>query len=335
MRRSALVHRFLPEGTTGETGFATLVDAGYVVALGPGLVAGTPLFDRVVERVETAVFDVSEGLGVQRASLPACEGEALVNLLAHLGWVGARTGLAALGTGFRELTVEPDGLHGLALYRRLDIVRLEGGVAAGDPPVTADLTAAVLGVLGKLGVPDPKVDDGGVLSSRGTKLGGAVRRSLDDPTADALLLLDLDLFAVVGVLADHHRDDRGLAWPAACAPYLVALIEAAGEDPVARETSAKLEAELAAAGLSVLRDDTSEPAATQRRAAERLGIPVRVLCGPTCGQGVVVLERREGGTPERVPVADVVAWVERSVGLVGRGAAGRNTGRNRRLRALY
>jgi hypothetical protein len=323
-----------------------LVDSGFVVTLGPGLVAGTPPWERILGRIEGALLRAVEGLGVQAACLPACEGEALVNLLAHLGWAGARTGLAALGTGFREMTAEPNGLHGLALYRRLDVVRLEGPGTAAAP--AGDVCAAVLGALQALGVPEPGVDEGGVLrAAGGVELGRAQRRSVvapaespgESPTeaeeaTDTLLLLDLDLFAVVGVIAEAHRDERGLRWPAACAPFDVALVEAAGDDAAARETSRKLESELEAAGYAALRDDTGEQAAAQRRAAERLGIPVRVLCGPTCAQGVVVLEHREGGTPERVHVGEVLAWLERHLGS----RAGTGTGptsRARRLRALY
>jgi hypothetical protein len=346
MRRSALVHRFLPEGTpapgTDRSAYQDLLDAGFVVALGPGLVAGTPLLERVIARIEDALLLAAEGLGVQRASLPACEGEALVNLLAHLGWAGARTGLAALGTGFREMTTEPEGLHGLALYRRLDIVRLQAAGAAADPSAESaasaagDLLPAILSTLAGLGVPEPTRDEQGVLRAGGHELGRAIERPLASPGAeegaapvDALLLLDLDLFAVLSVVAAHHRDERGLKWPDACAPYDVALVEAAGDDPAARETSVKLEAELGATGFAALRDDTGEQAATQRRAAERLGIPYRVLCGPTCAQGVVVLESRAGGTPERVPVAEVIAWLERRMG------SRTGTARARRMHALY
>jgi hypothetical protein len=316
-------------------------------------VAGTPLLDRVLERVEATLLSSVGALGVQQASLPASEGEALVNLLAHLGWAGARSGLAALGTGFRETATEAEGLSGLSLYRRLDIVRLEGGSPEGGEEAPAgDVVTAVLGALTDLGVPDPEREESGSLRAGGAAVGHAVRRSLQQepteveqadaeralPVSDNLLLLDLDLYAVVGVLAEHHRDDRGVCWPAACAPYDVALVEAAGEDVSARQTSRKLEAELEAAGFSVLRDDTGEPAAAQRRAAERLGIPIRVLCGPMCAQGVVVVEVREGGAvPERVPVAELMGWLECRYGqrFSPRTRFRGEAGRARRLRALY
>jgi hypothetical protein len=353
MRRSALVHRFRSEVTPDGNTFSFLVDSGFVVALGPGLVAGTPLLERVLGRVEETLLSSVGALGVQQASLPASEGEALVNLLAHLGWAGAQSGLAALGTGFRETVTQAEDLSGLSLYRRLDIVRLEGGSSeASESAAAGDVVTAVLGALAELGVPGPERDESGVIRAGGAVVGHAVRRSLQqDPdesnevqsgaaphVPDNLLLLDLDLYAVVGVLAEHHRDDRGVCWPPACAPYDVALVEAAGEDVAARQTSRKLEAELETAGFAVLRDDTGEPAGAQRQAAERLGIPIRVLCGPMCAQGVVVVEVRRGGAvPERVPVAGLMEWLERhsEYPLSSRTPLRRDAGRTRRLRALY
>ncbi len=372
MRRSTLVHRFRPEGD--DDGFDGLRDAGFVVELGPGLVAGTPLLDRVLARIEAGLLDALAALGVARAHLPACEGEALVNLLAHLGWAGARHGVAAFGTGFRAEDARPEGLAGLALYPRLDVVRLETG-ADGS---LADAVLAALAGLGleelSCGSADTAATPGGAgsdapgstvpagpdaPSSAGSSsaasdaadpdavevvvhelragdapLGRVTRRALAaGGPADAVRLLELDLYATVGALARRHADERGLRWPAACAPFAVALVAAAGGDPVAAETARKLETELEAAGVDVLRDDTDEPAAAQRRAAERLGIPWRVLCGPTCAEGVVVLERRAGGTPERVPVGDVLTRVAPDASHA-RGGAGRER-RARRLRALY
>ncbi len=355
MRRSTLVHRFLPEQSSGDNGFADLVDSGYLVALGPGLVAGTPLFEGLLEQVENHLLETLAEHGVCLACLPACEGEALVNLMAHMGWAGAESGLAASGTGFRELAPDAEGLHGLALYRRVDVVRLERS----DAPPAADLARELVLALEQVGVQGMGWTDDGLLQAAGKELGRMSRRELapqttQTPASDAeaaeaeapimhsLLLLELDLYAVAGVLAQQHRDERGLSWPVACAPFVVALVEAAGDDPVAREMSAKLESELQRAGIATLRDDTQQPAAEQRRAAERLGIPLRVLCGPTCAQGVVVLESRRGGTPERVTVGELLARVSKQAATRLASGTGQSLGgprnssqRARRLRALY
>lgn len=78
---------------------------------------------------------------------------------------------------------------------------------------------------------------------------------------------------VMGVLAEHFSDDRGLVWPAAVAPYQIYLVSIGEQGSVEAD---KLYAELIERGVEVLYDDRDERPGTKFADAELMGIPQRV-----------------------------------------------------------
>ena len=78
---------------------------------------------------------------------------------------------------------------------------------------------------------------------------------------------------LMGVIAEHFSDDKGLVWPVNIAPYTVYLVSI-GEKGAAEADA--LYDELQAAGVEVLYDDRDERPGTKFADAELLGIPFRV-----------------------------------------------------------
>jgi prolyl-tRNA synthetase len=113
---------------------------------------------------------------------------------------------------------------------------------------------------------------------------------------------------VVAAIAEQHHDERGLAWPAAAAPYDVHVVPAGtGDQPAAAE---RLAAALVAAGLRVLLDDRGGVSAGVRFAdAELLGAPVTVVVGRRLADGYVELRRRASGERTEVALAEVAALI--------------------------
>jgi prolyl-tRNA synthetase len=121
---------------------------------------------------------------------------------------------------------------------------------------------------------------------------------------------------LVATIAEQHADDRGLVWPAACAPADVHLV-ATGTGEQTR-TALDLGAELAARGLRVLVDDRpSTSAGVKFTDAELIGIPRIVVVGRRLVDGYVELRDRANGSRSDVPVADIVGttlvWQTQSV----------------------
>lgn len=78
---------------------------------------------------------------------------------------------------------------------------------------------------------------------------------------------------LVGALAEHFADEKGLVWPVNIAPYKVYLVSI-GKKGVAEAD--KLYDELQAKGVEVLYDDRDERPGTKFADSELLGIPYRV-----------------------------------------------------------
>lgn len=78
---------------------------------------------------------------------------------------------------------------------------------------------------------------------------------------------------LMGVIAEHFSDEKGLVWPVAIAPYSVYLVSI-GETGKAK--AEELYAELKDAGAEVLFDDRDERPGAKFADSELLGIPIRV-----------------------------------------------------------
>jgi prolyl-tRNA synthetase len=84
---------------------------------------------------------------------------------------------------------------------------------------------------------------------------------------------------LVGVLAEHFSDDKGLVWPENVAPYKVylALI---GDDGNVKKAADNLYEMLTAQNISVLYDDRDERPGEKFADADLMGLPYRVVISP-------------------------------------------------------
>ncbi len=80
---------------------------------------------------------------------------------------------------------------------------------------------------------------------------------------------------LMGLIAEHFADDKGLVWPEEIAPFKIYLVRI-GESEGIVERADALYAELTEKGIEVLYDDRSERPGAKFADAELLGIPHRV-----------------------------------------------------------
>jgi len=78
---------------------------------------------------------------------------------------------------------------------------------------------------------------------------------------------------LVGVIAEHFSDDKGLVWPEAVAPYKVYLVSIGDNGKAEADT---LYDELTDKGVEVLYDDRDERPGTKFADSELMGVPLRV-----------------------------------------------------------
>jgi prolyl-tRNA synthetase len=111
---------------------------------------------------------------------------------------------------------------------------------------------------------------------------------------------------LMGLVAEHFADDKGLVWPKAVAPAKVYLARL-GEDAEIIQKADELESALTAAGIAVLYDDRDERPGKKFADAELLGIPYRVVVSSktTSSEGYE-LKGRTSETVEQISLDDLV-----------------------------
>jgi prolyl-tRNA synthetase len=115
----------------------------------------------------------------------------------------------------------------------------------------------------------------------------------------------------MAAIVEQHHDDKGIAWPAAVAPYDVHVVVIPGVE----EHADAVVAPLAAAGLDVLVDDRDARAGEKFADADLIGCPVRVTVGRKAAEdGTVDLRERTKGEDSAVSVDELVSKVREKFG---------------------
>lgn len=111
---------------------------------------------------------------------------------------------------------------------------------------------------------------------------------------------------IVAAVAEAHADERGVAWPAALAPFDAHLL-LLDKDAELVEAADKLYDELNAAGIDVLYDDRADRPGAKFADADLFGIPVQIVVGKTLrDSGQVEVKQRASGEKELLAPADIL-----------------------------
>jgi prolyl-tRNA synthetase len=101
---------------------------------------------------------------------------------------------------------------------------------------------------------------------------------------------------LVGAIIEASHDDSGIIWPDAVAPFKVGLVNLKPGDAPTDSACEKLYADLGAAGVDVLYDDTAERAGVKFSTMDLIGLPWQLVVGPRgLASGTVELKRRATG----------------------------------------
>lgn len=119
----------------------------------------------------------------------------------------------------------------------------------------------------------------------------------------------IGLGRAMACIVEAHHDEKGIAWPAAVAPYAAHLVAlGAARDPAVAEAADALYQRLTDAGVEVLYDDRDESPGVKLTDAELLGMPRIVTISPRslAAGGAEVTERASGERGVR-PIPEVEA----------------------------
>ena len=192
----------------------------------------------------------------------------------------------------------------------------ECGDKLADPKKTfvADIRNAVAGD------PSPKADGGKLVASKGIEIGHVFKLGTKYSTAlDAKYLDDagqphpiimgcygIGVGRILIAAVEAFHDERGIAWPAAIAPYSVVITPIKYEGD-AKAAADRLYEQLTAAGIDTLLDDRDARPGFKFADADLIGIPVRLTIGDRgLKEGKIELKRRKAAEPDNVPLDGVL-----------------------------
>jgi len=108
---------------------------------------------------------------------------------------------------------------------------------------------------------------------------------------------------LIGAIIEASHDEQGIVWPAAVAPFDVGLVNLKFGDTRTDEACETLYAQLQAAGVSVLYDDTDDRAGAKFSKMDLIGLPWQLIVGPRgLDAGVVELKQRANGERQEFPI---------------------------------
>ncbi|MBI4756532.1 MAG: proline--tRNA ligase [Betaproteobacteria bacterium] len=187
-----------------------------------------------------------------------------------------------------------------------------------EPTLVADIRNAVEG--------DPSPDGHGTLSlCRGIEVGHIFQ--LRTKYAEALKATVLDergqprtlemgcygigVSRIVGAAIEQNHDQRGIIFPAAIAPFEVAIVPLGyHKSETVKQAAEDLYARLRAAGIDVLLDDRDERPGSLLADVELVGIPLRVVIGERgLKDGVAEVQGRREDAAQRLPLAGLAETV--------------------------
>jgi prolyl-tRNA synthetase len=112
---------------------------------------------------------------------------------------------------------------------------------------------------------------------------------------------------LMGVMAEHFSDDKGLVWPEDIAPYKVYLASIGDEERV-KAAADSLYQELTDQGVRVLYDDRDERPGEKFADADLMGLPYRVVISPkSLEAGGFELKERVSADSEILPKEQLVS----------------------------
>jgi prolyl-tRNA synthetase len=188
-----------------------------------------------------------------------------------------------------------------------------------EPDLVADIRNVVAG--------DPSPDGKGVLEiARGIEVGHVFALGTLYSQAMGATFLDahgqprvmemgcygIGVSRIVAAAIEQNNDERGIVWPAAMAPFSVAIAPVGYDrSDTVRTTADRLHDELEKAGVEVLLDDRGERPGVMFADLELIGIPHRITVGERgLKDGKVEYQGRRDSAATAVPVPDIITLVQ-------------------------
>ena len=154
----------------------------------------------------------------------------------------------------------------------------------------------------------------------GDKYSRAMKASVLDESGKEIVMTmgcyGIGVSRVVAAAIEQHHDEQGIIWPAALAPFQVAVLGMnQKKSQRVREACEELYGELQDAGIEVIFDDRDVRPGVMFADMELIGIPHRVVIGEkNLDQGLVEYKARRGGENRTIAGDELVAFLRDQLG---------------------
>ena len=188
-----------------------------------------------------------------------------------------------------------------------------------EPDLVADIRNVVTGDLSPDGQGTLEICRGievGHIFQLRTKYAESMKATFLDAQGKAQTLemgcYGIGVSRIVAAAIEQNFDARGIALPAAMAPFQVALIPIGmNKSEAVREAVEQLYAELKAAGIEVLLDDRDERPGVMFADMELIGIPHRIVVGDRGLQtGMIEYQGRRDAAAQTIPLQNALEFVQ-------------------------
>ena len=96
----------------------------------------------------------------------------------------------------------------------------------------------------------------------------------------------------MAAIIEQGHDDDGIIFPVSVAPYEVVVIPVNNKQEEQVKLAEEIYESLKKSGMDVLLDDRAERAGVKFKDADLIGVPVRIVVGKKCGDGIVEFKER-------------------------------------------
>jgi prolyl-tRNA synthetase len=186
----------------------------------------------------------------------------------------------------------------------------EGKKVAFNEEIMSDETLEKMGVKREELVEKRGVEVGNIFPLE-SKYSDALELFYSDENGDQQSIImgcyGIGVSRLVGMLAEHFSDEKGLVWPENVAPFK-AIISQLGDDETVAQHAYDMYQKLTAAGVSVLYDDRTDARPGEKFAdADLLGIPYRIIVSAkTVAEGKYEVKKRTSAEAEMLTISDVI-----------------------------
>lgn len=175
--------------------------------------------------------------------------------------------------------------------------------------VYSDETLAKLGLQKDRLVEKTAVEVGNIFSL-GTKYSKALGLTFTDEDGSQKPIImgcyGIGVSRLMGLLAEHFADDKGLVWPESVAPFQVYLARLGSEESIIKAGD-DVYNRLTAAGIGVIYDDRDASAGEMFADADLMGLPHRVVVSPRALEaGTLEVKHRQQDEPRQTSLQQLI-----------------------------